>query len=139
MVPLIKKDQQYFAIPGYPRLRLWPESVAKICGDKEALPCLAPNYDKRYLTLQKDSFCIQPFPLKTIYLLDYQSEAEELTIINDGSTQNFIQLVANTYRSELLDVKMRQQEFVLLTHLLSQITVRRIVGYRDLKKLPQIV
>ena len=138
VIPLLEKDDQYFAIPGYPRLRLWPESVAKICGDEEALPCLAPNYDKRYLTLPKEAFYPEPLLLQTIYLLDYQSQEKELAIIDDGSTQNFIQLVANTYRSELLDTTMRQQEFFFLTRLLNQIQIRRIVGYRDLNKLPQL-
>ena len=138
VVPLMKREKQYCAIPGYPRLRLWPESAVRICGEEKVLPCLAPNYDKRYLTLPKDTFCHEPYPLQAIYLLDYQSETKELAMIDDGSAQNFIQLVANTYRPELLNPIMRKQEFFFLTQLLNQTKVRRIVGYRDFAKLPQL-
>ncbi len=39
------------ALPGYPGVRLWAESVAGLFGDAEALPRMTPGWDKRYLDL----------------------------------------------------------------------------------------
>lgn len=134
--PLIEKEGIFHIIPGYPRLRLWPESVEVLCGDREAQPKLAPNYDKRYLALNPDNFSLHPLPLKALYFLDWSSEVTgNPSLIACPPTEGFVKLVANTYRNELLDKAMRQQEFQTLSHLASQIPLRRLVSYRDLRKL----
>jgi hypothetical protein len=135
VLPLIEKEGEFYGIPGYPRLRLWPESVEALYGDREAQPQLAPNYNKRYLALSPGNFSLHPFPLKAIYFLDWSSQGDAPTIITCPPAEGFMNLVANTYRNELLDKEMRQQEFVCLSRLANRIALRRISAYRDLAKL----
>src|SRR5437879_13890138 len=42
---------QFFAEPGYPRVRLWPDAVHALYGSSTDLPRLTPTWDKRYLDL----------------------------------------------------------------------------------------
>jgi hypothetical protein len=135
VLPLIEKEGAFYGIPGYPRLRLWPESVEVLCGHREAQPQLAPNYDKRYLALSPDNFSLRPLPLRAIYFLDWSSEGDTPAIIACPPAEGFMSLVANTYRNELLDKEMRQQEFVCLSRLSNRVALRRISAYRDLAKL----
>lgn len=136
VLPLREEGGMFYGIPGYPRLRLWPESVEILCGSREAQPQLAPNYDKRYLALSPESFSLRPVPLRAVYFLDWRSEGDTPTIIGCPPAEGFTSLVANTYRNELLDRAMRQQEFFCLSRLVNRVALRRISAYRDLVKLP---
>jgi Uncharacterised nucleotidyltransferase len=49
IVPLEVTGGRYWAIPGYPRVCLWPDAVAKLVGDADAFPRLSPTWEKRYL------------------------------------------------------------------------------------------
>ena len=51
IVPLELTEDRYFAVPGYPRVCLWPDSVVKLLGDVESLPRLSSTWEKRYLPL----------------------------------------------------------------------------------------
>ena len=77
VLPLKEVEDRFYAIPGYPRLRLWPTSVEALYGHREAQPQLAPNFDKRYLALSPDNFSFDPLPLKAIYFLNWNSEGED--------------------------------------------------------------
>ncbi|NJL81867.1 MAG: hypothetical protein HC890_00665 [Chloroflexaceae bacterium] len=36
VLPLVERDNGFLAVPGYPRLRLWEDSVEVLCGDRDA-------------------------------------------------------------------------------------------------------
>lgn len=114
--------------PDIPRLRLWPESADLLFGDREALPALTPNWDKRSFALGPGSFESKPRRLAAIYLLDPQA--------GDGvepgplsPREALMALVANTYATRLLDRGMRRAELELLARVVSSVPVRRL--HRD--------
>src|SRR5262249_18582246 len=65
VVALRDQGDSFLVEPGYPLIRLWPESVQALFGSRDALPPINPNWDKRYLDLTQKGFSFkrQPLPL----------------------------------------------------------------------------
>lgn len=61
------------ALPGFPHLKLWPDSVATLGHTPEELPKLRPELEKRSLRLD-GNFSQTSVPLKAIYMLDQGEE-----------------------------------------------------------------
>jgi len=138
VVPLIKNGQGCLAQPGYPRLRLWPDSVAALYGSAEALPRWSPTWDKRYLDLSTPRYRFQSsaLPLAAVYVVDEPSNGERHQLVESicGSAA-VMALIANTYMNRLLDAEMRKSEFEFLTALLPHVPVRRVSAPVDFAAL----
>ncbi|MFC1889577.1 hypothetical protein ACFL4G_07455 [Thermodesulfobacteriota bacterium] len=73
--------------PGFPRFRLWPESVTNFGENPEALPQLHKGTEKRLIVLT-DGFADSALPLKLIYfLVDHDSESIEILTPQNGLLQ----------------------------------------------------
>ena len=75
IVALEQCDGEFYAVPGYPRVCLWPESVSMLLGRDDALPQLTPVWEKRYLELdgQSAKFSQTKLPLGILYLFSPRS------------------------------------------------------------------
>ncbi len=127
--------------PGYPLIRLWPESVKTLFGSPDALPLLTPNWNKRYLDLTGSGggFQSEPLPLAAVYLLNPRSDDPAAPYIEAVPGQEaLMSLVANTYTNYLLDQEMRAREFDLLGRLIANVPVRRITPHSDPARLPDL-
>src|SRR5262249_55064163 len=71
LVPILEEDGRISIVPASPSLRLWPESVAMLFGDAEALPRLSPAWDKRGLDVRRHGlrFREQAVDLAAVYVL----------------------------------------------------------------------
>lgn len=130
---LQQQDGGFFVEAGYPRVCLWPESVAMLLGQPEALPRIAPNWEKCYLPLN-DTMArheAQKRPLAAIYILAARESHRAPRVEEVSSRQVLVDLVQNTYMNWVLDRQQRAEEFELLSRLVPQIPVRRIVAHRD--------
>jgi hypothetical protein len=145
VVTLCRQGDLFMVQPGYPRLRLWPQAVNHLYGSPEALPRLTPEnsldpaWDKRYLDLTGDGlrFQGQPLPLGAVYLLGERDESgPRVDAVSPG--EGLMALVANTYRTELLDKAMRAEEFEVLARLVAQVTLRRVTPHPDPASLPRL-
>lgn len=144
ILPLRETDGQFLAQAGTPRLCLWPDAVAHLYGSPEALPrlipenSLDPNWDKRWLDLATVSpqFILKPTLLDALYILgDRQAEADfRVEPISPG--EGLMTLVANAYRSDLIDKDHRAQEFATLARLAARIPLRRVTPPADPALLP---
>ncbi len=145
VVALLDRDGKFWVQPAYPRLRLWPTSVQALYGKPDILPCLTPNWDKRYLDLtQKDyRFQQEPLLLTAIYILGDRSpslEAPWVETIPDNTA--LISLVKNTYMNNLLNKDMRAKEFDLLSDIVNKVTVKKVIPNQEtayLSKLCQLI
>jgi hypothetical protein len=138
IVPLTNTNERYWANPGYPRLCLWPDAVAKLLNSQEALPRLSPAQGKCYLPLDgvRASFAAQRKPLGIIYLFGERSDASDAPRIEELSPrQALLELVQNTYMNWLIDREQRAHEFDELYKIVQQVPVRRIVAHADGAKL----
>jgi hypothetical protein len=119
---------------GHPRICLWPESVEMLMGNPEALPRLTPNWENCYLALDGVRAIPekQKQPLGAVYILESRETSQDAPRIEAASHPDvLVELVRNTYMNWLLDRSQRAAEFELLSHLVAQIPVRRIVPHRD--------
>ena len=103
-------------------------------GRPDALPLLAPNWEKCYLPLDggRATLARQNQPLAAIYVLSPREAAPDAPRIEEVSGREvLLDLVQNTYMNWILDRAQRAAEFEVLAHLISQIPVRRVVPHRD--------
>ncbi len=134
ILPLEETGGRYFAIPGYPRVCLWPDAVAKLVGSAEGLPRLTPTWEKRYLPLDgvRASFAGEKKPLGVIYLFgERAAEANAPRIESVRPRAALLELVQNTYMNWMLDRERRAIEFDELHRVVQQIPVRRIIAHAD--------
>jgi hypothetical protein len=118
---------------GYPRVCLWPESVAMLKGNANSLPLITPNWEKRFLPLDgiTATHDAQNRPLGAIYILAPREAHHAPRVEEVRSRDVLLELVQNTYMNWLLDRRQRAAEFALLSRLVSHVPVRRIVPHRE--------
>lgn len=141
VVALSTEQRALMVQSGYPQVRLWPESSQVLWGSAEMLPCITPNWDKRYLNLTTNGYRFerQPVPLSAVYLLGARSSDPQAPFINDMPARAaLMSLVANTYVNYLLDEEMRAREFSILTRLISQVPVKEVIPSADPARLPRL-
>jgi hypothetical protein len=141
VVALANQGQTFLAQPAYPRIRLWPESVSALYGTGDALPCLTPTWDKRYLDLTGTGYRFQqePLPLAAVYILDERREDQTSPSVQAVTAgEGLIALVANTYATRLMDKKMRAREFEMLGRIVTGVSVRRATAHTDMSHLSKL-
>lgn len=134
IAPIEEKDGSFTIELGPPRICLWPEAVELLMGRADALPRLAPNWEKCHLPLNGEAATLEAEkrPLGGVYILAPREATTAAPRIEEISSREvLLDLVQNTYMNWLLDRRQRAAEFELLSHLVSQIPVRRIVPHRD--------
>lgn len=139
VLALTEAGCEILAHPAYPRVRLWPSSVRGLYGDSDALPCMTPNWEKRYLDLSAEG---RPFQrhmlgLGAIYVLGERS-AKGMRIELLGPREAVMALIANTYTSYLLDRAMRANEFNVLHRLVGKVPVLRVSPCEGFAGLPKL-
>lgn len=141
IVALTEAGGTFQAVPGYPRVCLWPESVRMLLGSEEALPQWTPVWEKRYLPLdgQRAAFAQGKLPLGVVYLVAPRStEASAPRIEPLSSREALLELVQNTYMNWVLDREQRAIEFDTLCRLVRQVSVRRIVPHTQPEKIASL-
>jgi hypothetical protein len=140
VAPLREIDDGFEVLPAYPRVRLWPDSVASLFGDSEALPRITPGWDKRYLGLT-GAFGFQRTPLQlgAVYVLgEREAGASAPRIDALGPKQALIALVQDAYAAHLLDSALRAREFDVLARLVELVPIRRLVPNADFGRVGEI-
>jgi len=137
IVPLDESAGTIHAVPGYPRVCLWPDAVEKLLGNAEALPELTAEWGKRYLALDgaRATFCQEKLPLGMIYLFAPRDSEDAPRVVQLRPREVLLELVQNTYMNWLLDRQQRAVEFDMLSRLVGQVVVRRIVPSSDAARL----
>jgi hypothetical protein len=126
----LRDDGTTFCVqPGLPRILLWPESVAAMWGDAEALPRIVGTWDKRYLDLNQAGyeFAREAVPLGAIYVLRERSaelDAPEISPV--AGAHALVDLAANTYSNDFLDARLRSQELKVLGRLATHVPIRSL-------------
>ncbi|HMK30124.1 MAG TPA: hypothetical protein VK473_10600 [Terriglobales bacterium] len=128
VLPITETAGEYLVHPGYPRVRLWPDSAAALFGSADALPRLSPNWQKQYLDLEASPFRFlpQPLPLGAVYVLNESPEARP-RIVDIPPREALMALAGNTYASIPLDPSTRAAEFQTLTDLVRRLPVRQLL------------
>jgi hypothetical protein len=141
---LFRCENLWWVQPGYPRLRLWPESAEAIYGTEHNLNPIVPGNDrwvKRYLELNSPStaFGSNPLPFRSIFVLNWSEEGNtQLRISRLKIGEALANLDAHSYMVYLLDRDQHQRQMTDLANLLSQIPVYQVQPVLDLAALPDL-
>jgi hypothetical protein len=134
IVPLVECEGRFQTVPAYPRINLWPDSVALLYGSPAALPAINLDWDKRCLRLGKvegAQFEERPLPLGAIYVLGEGTGGSEKGIEIISQKTALMILVGNTYATNFLDAKQRAEEFQVLSRVVAAVPVRQINRQRE--------
>lgn len=133
IVALSESAGGFLVQPAYPYLSLWEDSTKALFGSADALPVFSHNYEKRCFSLKdhKSRFADRALPLRAIYLLGEWSLDAVPRFEPVPSAKALPSLVANTYATNLLDIKMRAREFEVLGRLLAKVPVRKLIAHQD--------
>jgi hypothetical protein len=124
------------ALPGFPQLKLWPESAARFVEDAETLPRLAPDLEKRS-RLAPAGFGNQKLPIRCIYILVDGAE-EEIEPL--GPQQAFAELIRHSYLAHVIAATgMSQTHFQQIVALANSTPIAMLRRRRSLDCLPALV
>jgi hypothetical protein len=140
IVAMEETGGEFRAVPGYPRVCLWPESVRMLLGRQDALPQLTPVWEKRYLELdgQRAKFTEAKLPLGLLYLFGPRSDHDAPRIEKLSAREALLELVQNTYMNWVLNREQRANEFDILCRLVRRVPVRRIVPHAKPEKIASL-
>jgi hypothetical protein len=138
-----EKDQEIYAIPAYPGLRLWDDALSHLFGDNGAHKPVAHYTDKRQLELEKrlETHCKNPQPLRRLYTVADPTEAKRKTDIiieHLSSRESFMTLVRCAFRLDITEREMLIRQFNFLQRVASTVSVRRLILPKDFKLLPAV-
>jgi hypothetical protein len=124
-----------YVLPGFARVKLWPDSANMLGEDVEALPLLHPARTKR--SLQLDAFHRDPVPLGRCYLLEDGSAEESLEM---APREALLSLIGCTYQSQWLhETGASGANLLHCSALVRSGVVRRLRRRRDFDALPEVV
>jgi len=116
------------AVPGYPRLLLWPDAVAFLDGSADARPYVSARWEKRYVDLLSAPFAFhaEAAPLGAVYLLEPEAGVPGVEARALSKAEAVPRLAANGYASGWLDADMRARDFDRLARIVERVRVRRL-------------
>jgi len=142
--PLIADDMTVIGVrgdthtvqPGFPRVKLWPDSAQALAHDAEALPLIHPERTKRSLSLA-DRFNPDPLPLVRCYLLE-DGDAESVDEM--PATEALLSLVRCTYQANWLhESGAAGTNLLQCGALVRSGVVRRLRRRRSFAALPDVI
>ncbi len=114
------------AHPGFPQVRLWPQAIKRLNGERDKLP--------RHLLAEKRAysatrgFSTEPLPVRCLYVLAEGSHAQ----IDDVKPQAaLVELIRHTYTARLLDASRSLCHFLQCSKLAAKVPVRRLTSQRS--------
>ncbi len=137
IVALAESEGGFQALPAYPYLCLWPESLEMLHESPEALPRATADGEKRRLGLghKGAQFEERPLPLGAIYFLG-DRRAEPAPYVESMRAQAaLLALVADTYANKILDRDLRAREFEVLSRLVETVPIRRAFPNSDSSRI----
>jgi hypothetical protein len=140
---LLVKDDEIYAIPAYPGLRLWEDALVYLFGNNGAYASVAHYTDKRRIEIEKipNSYCTEPKPLKRIYTLSDAPESKnekDIVIEKLSPRESFMALVRCAFKLDITDQRMLKRQFLFFKRTVSTISVRQFAFPRAFKFLPAI-
>ena len=147
-IAVLNECEQYWLVqPGYPRLRLWPDSINTLHGSEVGLTRIFSFSEKRFINLNDNNsettawqFHNEPLPLAAIYILgERQPDLAIPNIEAIPSTNAVMTLMAHRAAKHLpLDKEKQAQEFAGLSRVVMSVPVRKVIRSDSLEALPQV-
>ncbi|HLW78555.1 MAG TPA: hypothetical protein VKU44_03060 [Terriglobia bacterium] len=139
---LEEQDGRLVAVPSYPGLRLWPETVSQVFEQSPALTQVAHYSGKQRLGPASDlPFSLHPAPVARVYFLAESSEASVnpvVTIEPLSPKEALLSLVRYAYLLDMKDREVLREKFDRLGRLAGMPLFYRLAYQREFTVLPQV-
>jgi len=131
-------NDQAWVLPGFPQLKMWPDTAEVLGMDLENLKRIRPDVEKR--ALRPDSIKLEKeYPLKFIYIL---GEGNSSGIVPLPAQAIFFSLLSNIYVSRFGKLfhqpGMSPLPFEQSVKLIKSVAVHGLKRKKDLSELPEI-
>ncbi|MDH4079178.1 MAG: hypothetical protein OEU68_05130 [Nitrospira sp.] len=145
-VVLDARDDDLVAIPSYPGLRLWNDTVDALFGTAGRMTPVAHYTPKQrfHATVSASTFPSSSVPLTGMYLLESFSGRHAASVTTPlarpllGKRDALITLLSSALKLDIADQRMLTREFDFLHRLVSRIPVRRLVIPKSFEALPEV-
>lgn len=141
VLALTDLTNHFLVRPAYPRVRLWPESVAGLFGSADMLPRMTPNWDKHYLALNASDYHFQsePLPLAAVYFLGQRTVGGGPSIVEAvRPTEALMALISDSYAASYIYETVRAKEFEVLSRLVQGVPLRRVAAVDDFAHIDEL-
>lgn len=140
LIALRETPRGFVVESALPRVHLWPQSASSLVESWDALPRIAPGWDKRRLDLAANGFAFQrsPLVLAAIYFLGDRTATRAPAIEPAGLPDALIDLISDSHAAEYVDKAQRAEEFDALARLLRVVPARRVTPCEDLARIPEL-
>ena len=140
---ILTKHDQIFAIPAYPGLRLWEDTLDYLFGDNGTYISVAHYTNKRRVEIEKipKAYCTEPKPLKRLYTIANASEDKnksDIVIERLSARESFMALIRCAFRLDITDQRMLKRQFHFLEQLVSNVSVRLVSFPKNFRFLPAV-
>ena len=105
IVPVYFADGRVHTVPGYPRIKLYPDSVVAAGSDPTILPYIHRLIEKHSFACPNDTL-VEPVELGAVYVLD---KNDAVSIEDMDLSRTFIELITNTHAGHHLE-RLNPQE-----------------------------
>lgn len=122
--------------PGFPRVKLWPDSASALAHDVDALPLIHPERTKRSLQVPA-SFHAEPLPLARCYLLE---DGDEESVTEPAGSEAILSLIKTTYQASWMhESGVSGSNLLQCGALVRSGVVRRLRRRRSFDALPEVI
>jgi hypothetical protein len=125
------------AAAGFPQLKLWPDAVAALGGDPEALLCSEPDRDKRIYPVDGERFAHELLPLRCLYVLAESDDG--VSIERLPPAEGFLELVSQSYGIGWMHEISGRADFLSRAEIARRVPIRRLRRPSALHLLPEVV
>jgi hypothetical protein len=137
MLPIYSRDDGFEVAPSLPRLRLWPDSAAAIYGSADGFGRLWPRDDKRLIPV-KGIAAERHVPLRAVYLLDRNADADRPEIRAVAPAKAMIAMVGDSFAGHYEDAQGRATEFDFVSRIVAAVPTRLVRIPPDFHRLPDV-
>ena len=139
ILALTDHQDGFLVRPAYPRVRLWPESAAGLFGSADKLPCMTPNWSKRFLGLNEPIYHFQaePLELAAIYFLAPRVDfgSGRFVVEQMVASAALMALLSDSYAANYLYKPFRAHEFEVLSRLVQSVPIHRVAATNDFTRI----
>ncbi len=142
LLVLRKVGNHFSAHPGPPRIKLFPEIAEVFLGNGASGAQMNPYTCKLVIPLSSAQISCHEHPLKAIYVLKTppkDSTSRRITVRTRTQREALLDLVSNTFNTDVMHPGRLAQQFGLISQLLSSIPFRTLSYPPDLARLPEVV
>lgn len=134
------QNDRWEALPGPPRLRLWPNSMTVCDGPVQPISTWTDAEGKRHLEPPAAAYCSNPLPLAAIYvLMTRDPERREAAIEELAPAAALNALMQRRFSTVPLDARYTAASLAALSDVVQQTPVRLLYRPEGLETVPGVV